>query len=308
MLVRSVFIFSFWLCLLSCQSKHEISIIFGGDVMLDRGIRAKINTRGINYLFNDLKTEFRNSDFAIVNLECPATDIKAPVTKKYSFRAEPKLLPELRAAGITHCILANNHSYDHGRKGLVSTADNLRKADITPIGFGSNQESACAPIVIEKNGIRVAIFSSVTLLLESWMYLQDAPGMCQATIDDLTKAISNYKATHAGDHIIVTLHWGVEYQTAPTSVQRDEAKALIDAGADAIIGHHPHVVQKYEKLGGKPVFYSVGNLIFDNSNPATLNGVLIKLLIKPTGVSSEIIPYTAEDFKPIIQQGERVLF
>jgi poly-gamma-glutamate capsule biosynthesis protein CapA/YwtB (metallophosphatase superfamily) len=285
--------------LLSCRSDTDLSIVFGGDVMLDRGIRAKINVHGPGYFFDDLKAEFQDSDFVVVNLECPATAIKAPLTKKYIFRAEPALLPELRKAGITHCILANNHSYDQGRDGLISTAENLQKAGIVPVGYGPTQQLACAPVILRKDNSRVAIFSSVTLALESWMYLEDTPGMCQATIEDLAKSISAYKAAHKGDYVIVTLHWGIEYQLIPTPLQRDQAKALVEAGADAIIGHHPHVVQRYERIDGKPVFYSIGNLIFDNPNPITQNGILVRLRISGQGVASEIIPYKTEDLKPV---------
>jgi poly-gamma-glutamate capsule biosynthesis protein CapA/YwtB (metallophosphatase superfamily) len=285
-----------------------MSIVFGGDVMLDRGIRTKINSRGVNYFLDDLKPEFRNSDFVLVNLECPATAINAPLTKKFSFRADPELLPELRKAGITHCILANNHSYDHGRNGLVSTAENLQRADLIPAGYGSTQPSACEPVILKKGDIQVAVFSSVTLPLESWMYLEDAPGMCQSTIEDLVKLVAAYKASRPNDRIIVTLHWGIEYQPVATSLQHDQAKALVEAGADAIIGHHPHVVQRYEKINGKPVFYSIGNLIFDNPNPVTHNGILVKLLINDEGVSSEVIPYYIGDLKPIVQAEKRAWF
>jgi poly-gamma-glutamate synthesis protein (capsule biosynthesis protein) len=140
------------------------------------------------------------------------------------------------------------------------------------------------------------------------MYLEDAPGMCQATIEDLVKLVAAYKASRPNDRIIVTLHWGIEYQPVATSLQHDQAKALVEAGADAIIGHHPHVVQRYEKINGKPVFYSIGNLIFDNPNPVTHNGILVKLLINDEGVSSEVIPYYIGDLKPIVQAEKRAWF
>jgi len=284
----------------SCKPDDEVSVIFGGDVMLDRGIRAQINVKGLSYFTDGLTSEFTNADYTVVNLECPATDIVAPLTKQFVFRADPKVLPDLRQAGVTHCILANNHSYDQGREGLISTAENLERAGITPIGFGLSQPSACAPLTLNKNGIEVAIFSSVTLPLEAWMFLTESPGMCQATVSDLTQAVSTYRTHHPKSFIIVTLHWGVEYQPIPTSTQRQQATELIEAGTDAIVGHHPHVIQSYERINGKPVFYSIGNLIFDNPREITHRGILVKFDLKQNEHSVTIIPYETEENKPLI--------
>src|SRR4051812_1600952 len=130
MLIQRLQLLTSLLLFFSCESKNSMSVVFGGDVMLDRGVRSKINAYGVAYLMSDLTQEFRKADFVIVNLECPVTNFDAPLTKKFVFKGDPQLLPQIRAAGITHCILANNHSYDHGRDGLISTSDNLRLADI----------------------------------------------------------------------------------------------------------------------------------------------------------------------------------
>ena len=292
------------LILSACQSKKEMTIVFGGDVMLDRGIRAQIAVKGVDYFTNDIKPEFQSADYAVVNLECPTTAIKAPLTKKFIFRADPEWLPDLYQSGITHCILANNHSYDQGRAGLISTDENLTKAHLKSIGYGVTQQGACEPVLLQKNGIDVAIFSSVTLGLESWMYLENEPGMCQATIQDLKEAISTYQHQHPETFIVVTLHWGVEYQRMPTPMQRNQAKELIAAGADAIIGHHPHVVQRFELIEGKPVFYSIGNLIFDNANPLAAEGVLVRLSFWEDGSDVKIVPYRIVGGKPVLMEGK----
>lgn len=292
-----------WLPLLvfaACETESKLTLVFGGDVMLDRGIRIQIKQNGAEHLTQDITSIFRNADFAIVNLECPVTSVHTPLTKKFVFRAEPEWLPALRTAGITHCILANNHSYDHGRDGLTATAENLNDADIVPVGYGTSQHVACLPTLIEKNGISVALFSSVTLNLESWMYLENAPGMCQATIDDLKQSITRHRKDHPETTIIITLHWGVEYQFTPSAFQRQQALELIEAGADAIIGHHPHVVQSFERIEGKPVFYSIGNLIFDNPNPATHEGILVKFILTKNENAVEIVPYRSARSIPLL--------
>jgi poly-gamma-glutamate synthesis protein (capsule biosynthesis protein) len=288
------------LLLVACKPDREVSVIFGGDVMLDRGIRAGINVKGLKHFTDNLTPVFKNADYTVINLECPATHIRASLTKKFIFRAEPSWLPGLKEAGVTHCIVANNHTYDQGRAGLMSTVRNLHKAGLGVAGYGQTQQEACAPVVLEKNGIAIALFSSVTLPLESWVYLEDSPGMCQATIENLEAAIAAYRVAHPQTYIIVSLHWGIEYQKMPTALQRAQAKALVAAGADAIIGHHPHVVQTYEQVDGKPVFYSVGNLIFDNPNPLTHDGILVKLTIGEDESNVQVIPYRTDEGKPVL--------
>ena len=153
--------------------------------MLDRGVRKTIEREGVDYLFEEVQPLFKNADFGIVNLECPVTELDQPLTKRYIFRGDPSTLPELRSAGITHAILANNHSYDHGRDGLISTEEYLKSNNIKSLGFGATQSDACEPVIIEKGGYRVAVFSSVLLPLESWMFLENEPGMCQIDADNL---------------------------------------------------------------------------------------------------------------------------
>lgn len=290
------------LLIFACNTKpeNELTLLFGGDVMLDRGVRAKINTHGMEYLLRDVRKEFQKSDYGFVNLECPVTDLEAPLVKQFIFRGDPDVLPSLREAGITHCILANNHSYDQGRDGLISTAENLQRAGILPVGYGITQQLACEPTLVDKNGVQAAIFSSVLLPLESWMYLEDSPGMCQATPEQLAKAIRQFRKSNPDHWIFVTFHWGVEYQRHPTARQREQAKLLVEAGANAIIGHHPHVVQRHESFGDSPVFYSIGNLIFDNPNPATHEGVLLKFIIHDGKLESHQVPYKTENVVPVL--------
>lgn len=308
MLTRLLFALILFVASVSCREERLV-IVFGGDVMLDRGIRQYIERQGFASLADDIAPVFRNADYAFVNLECAVTELHAPETKKFVFRGDPSLLPMLKDAGITHAVLANNHSYDHGRAGLTSTAENLVANGLVPVGYGASQRAACEPLMLTKGDIRVALFSSVTLTLENWMYLENSPGMCQATIDDLVNTIKALRAKDPAVFIITTLHWGVEYQQFPTSFQRDQARMLIDAGCDAIIGHHPHVVQRYESINGKPVFYSIGNLIFDNPNPITHEGILVQLTLTSATHDIDIIPYKTENLKPrLLADDERMRF
>ncbi len=294
---------------MACGPDSKMEVVFGGDVMLDRGIRSEIDKNGLTSLLDDISPIFKSSDYGVVNLECPIGSLPTPLTKQFVFIGDPKTLPDLRQAGISHCIMANNHSYDHGREAMVKTANHLLDNSIIPVGYGKSQNAACEPVILEKGEIRVAVFASVTLGLEAWMYLENEPGMCQATIGDLQSAIKMYKKRKPEHLVIVTLHWGAEYQQYPMSLQRRQAKALIEAGADAIIGHHPHVVQSFESIMGKPVFYSIGNLVFDNQNPITHEGILVKLTIHENSrLNTTIIPYHTVKSKPIIMSENQKLF
>ncbi|MDR0815312.1 MAG: CapA family protein, partial [Bacteroidales bacterium] len=113
---------------ISSCADHELTICFTGDVLLDRGVREQIDRRGIDALFADVAPLWANYDAVVVNLECPVTTRQAPVNKQYIFRGEPEWLPALRKAGITHAVLANNHTYDQGRGGLEDTYHNLKAA------------------------------------------------------------------------------------------------------------------------------------------------------------------------------------
>src|SRR6185295_636795 len=130
------FAFLVFFLFFGCKPERKASILFGGDVMLDRGVKTGISKYGLSFLLDDIEPEFHKADFVIVNVECPVTEIRSPLTKKYIFRGDPAFLPELKKSGITHGSLANNHSYDQGRDGLVSTAENLSAAGITPVGYG----------------------------------------------------------------------------------------------------------------------------------------------------------------------------
>src|SRR5690606_27167615 len=121
------------------QPKSELTIIFAGDLLLDRGVRTIIERNGIESLINsDLDSLFELSDIVMANLECPATLINQPINKKFIFRAEPEWLTFLQSSHITHLNLANNHSMDQGRDGLVDTYENVKKSGIVPVGFGIN--------------------------------------------------------------------------------------------------------------------------------------------------------------------------
>lgn len=263
----------------TCKTDETLSVCFTGDLLLDRGVRDQIEKRGTDFLFNDVSELFNSADAVIANLECPVTNHTAPINKRFIFRGEPGWLPSLKRSGITHLVMANNHSNDQGTEGMEDTYSELLRNDLIPIGFGKDHLSACKPIIIEKKGIRLAVFSSAQLIMENFPFLPDKSCICQASTEELVSAILKYKKKNPKDYVIVVLHWGAEYQTIPSPIQRIKAKKLINAGCDAIIGHHPHVIQPMGYIDNKPVFYSLGNFIFDSTKPNTNTGLMVQFEI-----------------------------
>ena len=310
-MVRRFFIWSV-LCLCCCllaAAQDTLTITLTGDILLDRGVRHRINAIGIDSLFTpEIDSIFSHSDIVVGNLECPATDLRTPAMKKYVFRANPEWLTTLRRHGITHLNLANNHSVDQRRKGLISTADNCRQAGIVPIGVGSNMHEAVQPLLLSPltpyiihHPSPIYLFASLQMPLENFTYLPDQYSVSQESIDSLCQRIRRLRANVPDAYIIVCPHWGIEHQLEPYLQQRRQAHAIIDAGADIIVGHHTHTLQTIENYKGKPIYYSIGNFIFDQTKPINTRTCLVQIKIAPTSVKVETIPVVIRNCVPHLE-------
>ena len=275
------------LCVACHDVNDSLTVCFTGDVLLDRGVRTTIEKAGVSSIFENVASLFLSSDAVVINLECPATDTISPLNKQFIFRANPEWLPVLHRQGITHAAMANNHIMDQGYGGITDTYNHLKTSEITPIGYGDTQHEACTPCIIEKNNIKVALFNSLLLPVENWICLAQNTGICQAPINQLCERIEAYKGDHPDHWVVVMLHWGVEFQKIPTPLQRKNARQLIDAGADAIVGHHPHVIQNEEIYNGKPIFFSLGNFVFDQTSDDRSTGLAISIKFKRSALTFE---------------------
>jgi poly-gamma-glutamate synthesis protein (capsule biosynthesis protein) len=277
-------------------AQDTLTITFTGDILLDRGVRQRINAIGIDSLFTpEIDSIFTHSDIVVGNLECPATSTRTPAMKQFVFRGEPEWLEALRRHGITHLNLANNHSVDQRRKGLISTVENCRKAGIVPVGMGKNLHEAVQPVLLTPPPSTlipqpIYLFPTLQLPLENFTYLPDEYSVSQESIDSLCQRISRLRQAEPTAYIIVSPHWGIEHRVEPAQWQRRQARALIDAGADIIVGHHTHTLQTIENYKGKPIYYSIGNFIFDQTKPINTRTCLVQIRIAPTSVEVETIP------------------
>ena len=278
--------------LFSLSARAEgLKIVFTGDILLDRGVRQVIEHRGADHLFSDgIDSVFRSAQIVVGNLECPATKIEAPVFKRFIFRGEPEWLGTLKQHGITHLNLANNHSIDQGREGLIDTRRNIIEAGMIPLGAGGNMAEAAAPVLLAEQPRKVWLVPSLRLALENYAYLTDKPCVSQEPMDSLLERVHRLRTADSTAVIIVSLHWGGEHTMQPVPSQRLEAHQLIQAGADILICHHTHTLQTIEDFQGKRIYYSIGNFIFDQHKPLNSRACIVRLQIKKDSLNVETIP------------------
>ena len=292
-------IFSLYVCFSCSNSSCDVAtvensddtlrIAFVGDVLLDRGVRKVIERNGVDALFCDeVDSVFAANDMVIANLECPTTKIEEPVNKRFIFRAEPECLQALHEHGITHLNMANNHTMDQGRDGLSDTELQIKKYGMVPLGFGRNIEESVHPVLLAEYPRRVYLITSLQVPSENWMYLDGVPCVSESSIETIVAQIDSLKTEDSNACVIVMLHWGCEHTLEPIARQVQQARQMIVAGADCIIGHHSHTVQSSEVYNGKPIFYGIGNFIFDqNKRINTLSEIVTLSITKDTLCFSE---------------------
>ena len=290
---------------LSCMSPchggtlDTLSVVLTGDILLDRGVRRVIEHHGADHLFSaGVDSVFRSAQVVVGNLECPATRIEAPVFKQFIFRAEPEWLQVLRRHGITHLNLANNHAIDQEREGLIDTRRNIVEAGMVPLGAGSNMNEASQPVLLASAPRKVWLVPSLRLALENYAYLPDKPCVSQEPMDSLLERVHRLKREDSTAVVIVSLHWGGEHTLRPVPLQRQQAHQLIDTGVDALICHHTHTLQTIEQYQGKPIYYSIGNFIFDQKKPINSKACMVKVTIKKESSHIETIPIVIRNCVP----------
>ena len=284
------------------DNDSTLTVVLTGDILLDRGVRRVIEHHGVGHLFSDgVDSVFQSAQVVVGNLECPATKIQAPVFKRYIFRAEPEWLDTLRQHGITHLNLANNHSIDQGREGLLDTRQNILAAGMVPIGAGANMSEASEPVLLAEQPRKVWLVPSLRLALENYAYLTDKPCVSQEPMDSLLSRVHRLRQQDSTAVIIVSLHWGAEHKLEPVPRQRHDAHMLIKTGADLLVCHHTHTLQTIEDYSGHPIYYSVGNFIFDQPSPLNSEACMVRLTIRRDTLETETIPIEIRHCVPYLK-------
>jgi poly-gamma-glutamate synthesis protein (capsule biosynthesis protein) len=254
-------------------SEKEIRLLFVGDIMMTRSVEGKINDLNKKFIFPFLNIldYLRGFDYVVANLEGPISDKGVKIGSIYSFRMKPNVAEALSNANINVVNLANNHIFDYGKIAFEDTLKNLDKNNIKY--FGNSYE----PLIIEKEGVKIG-FLGFSDFLKHLKVKENKIGIAVVN-DNLSDIIR--KAKEKVDILIVSFHWGEEYQKLANERQEKLAKIAIDSGADLVIGHHPHVIQDIEKYKEKFIFYSLGNFIFDqNFSKETMIGGGVEVYIK----------------------------
>lgn len=259
-----------------------------GDMLFDRGVSKTVSdkSQGYAYLFEKTAEHLLSADLTLGNLECPLSDRGQQINM---FRGEPAAADALRKAGFDLLSLANNHILDYGIGAFTDTLSNLHQQGITALGVGHNLQEAGQSSIQMVNGVPLAFlaftevrpgftYSRVPL---NWKAGPHRPGVNPLSADtDLSEIL---RAKRRGCVVIVSVHWGTEYQEEPDGFQRRMGERLKAAGADLIIGHHPHVTQGIA-IGQQTVAYSLGNFIFDQKNPECKDGLILDALFDPSGL------------------------
>lgn len=265
----------------SVDTTTPITIRHFGDMMLGRHVGVLAERNGFDWLFEPMVSSspglFSSSDLTIVNLEGPFTKFRIETSKEIAFQFNPDYAPLVADLGIDLVSLANNHSYDMGAAAFAETQKHLASSSIRYVG---------EQYAVNSSSLHFETIASTTI---AFVAINDThPGT------DIEAAMNLIEtAEETGDLTIVTIHWGAEYQLLSNERQRNLAHQFIDAGADAVIGHHPHVVQELEIYNGAPIAYSLGNLLFDQYfSTDTQQGLGVELTITSSTISSiEILPY-----------------
>lgn len=278
--------------LATTESRPSVIIFAVGDIMLGRNVEGWMNDKGSDYPFAKIKSFFTGADMVVGNLEGPIRKNHSRTsTGSTTFNFKPEVVDALKSAGFTTLSLANNHTLDYGSASFEETRQHLREAGLEFFGHPREAEDA---FVLRKE-IQGRKFAFIGL--------QDV----FASMDS-KKAVALIKrvAAEPVTTTIVSIHWGDEYKLVANKRQKTLAHDFVDAGADVVIGHHPHVVQNIELYKDRPIFYSLGNFIFDQYfSKETQEGLAFGLEFKSTNLSIRLYPVDIIKSQPTPMEDSR---
>lgn len=219
-----------------------------------------------DFPFDMIRDELRKADVVFGNLECPLSERGRRCANDVCYRASPGFAAAIARAGFDIVSLANNHIFDYGEPAFLDTLASLRENGVAIVGAGENAAAARAPVMVAVGDLNVASLA-YSMIGRDWIYATDTESGI-APLNPMVVAQDVARARGGADVVLVSVHWGVEYQPVPCPRQRQLARELIDAGADVILGHHPHVPGSIELYRGRPIFYSLGNFLFGHDHAA----------------------------------------
>jgi poly-gamma-glutamate synthesis protein (capsule biosynthesis protein) len=276
------------------RKEGEAVLVFLGDVAPGRSMEAQLARYGPAYPWAGLAPLLQEADLVSANLEGVLATQGHPLEKSYLIRAHPSTGETLRQAGFDLVHLANNHALDYGEAALDQTVNTLEALGIAFVGAGSSPEMARRPAEFTVNGLRVAVLGYAAA---RWNGSPDVPATDLIAWANVEAMQADVRAVRdRADLVIVQLHAGTEYATAPSPDQVRFARAAIDAGANLVVGHHPHVTQTVEQYKGGLIVYSLGDALFDIPRPAAMRGHLLRVHVTRDGLAqAELWPFWIAD-------------
>lgn len=283
-------------------SAGECTITLAGDVMLGRYIDSKNKSAPPASIWGDLLPSLKNSNLTLINHEFTLTNAVTKEKKTFNFKARPNRIKSLKAAGIDFTALGNNHSLDYGLSGLTDTIKNLDKAGIAHAGAGLNLNEASRPTILTCGPYKIGVISFTNNMPE-WAATEDKPGVFYLPVETsslpkLIPIVENLK--RKVDYVIVSAHWGRNWDKTPPEIFQKFAKKVLDAGADIWMGHSGHIIQGIEVYKGKPIFYCLGDIIDDYEVKESRNDLAFLAKIEITDQSMQkirIIPTAIKHFQ-----------
>lgn len=289
----------------------QVSVAFAGDILFDPGyaVMSKLQQNGGQIsagIAPDLIEEMRSADIMVLNNEFPYSDRGTPTPEKqFTFRARPQTVSYLGDLGVDLVSLANNHAYDYGETAFLDTMDTLAQAGIAYVGAGRNLQEARRPVYYIINNMKIAFVAATQI---ERLDNPDTKGATDTSAgvfrcwngDNLLETVR--EARQNSDFVIVFLHWGTENRDTIDWAQEKQAPEVAEAGADLIIGAHPHCLQQISMVNGVPVVYSLGNFWF---NSKTVDTGMVKVVLNENGLQSlQFIPCLQSGCKTSLVQGE----
>ncbi|MBS1824285.1 MAG: CapA family protein [Acidobacteria bacterium] len=258
------------------QAKRPVRVVLGGDIMLARHVWLTAQQhKDPSWPFQKIASLFREADLSFANLESPFAETGPYFEDRMVFRTHPSMVEGLVTAGIDVVSTANNHSRDAGPRGIEFTLEHLSKHDIAAVGTVRDADEKHKGVIVERRGTRFG-FLAYTFDQRNGNHPDD--DMRVAMMDPVGVAADIAALRSNCDVVIVSMHAGVEYQPRPNAEQMRFARAAIDAGATIVAGHHPHVFQPAERYKHGVIFYSLGNLVFDQAErPGVKQGAIAEV-------------------------------
>ncbi len=296
----------------AADSGHSFTLVVTGDMMLGNWAQGVILQKGMAYPFQAVDSVLRDAEVVFANLEAPFGEGGAPFEKSFTFRVNPKLVKVLRHGGINLVSLANNHMMDYGAEVMEQTRRLLKAEGIWFAGAGLNQQEAMQPAIFTVNGVKVAFVACSLTFPEEFWASDTSAGTYFPYQEVFYRQIRQLKQEN--DLVLVSFHWGEELRKTPKQYQRQLAHQTVEAGADLIVGHHPHIIQGLEVYRGKLIAYSLGNFVFGSYSSRATRSMMLKLRMGTSGIEwCKIYPLNVDnrevEFQPKLLQGrEREAF